>query len=422
MSEPPVYHAFTAYGIELEYMIVDRQSLAVLPLAEALLSGPAAIREAGGIACSHELVQHLLELKNGPPSTDLEPLAGAFHSAVGELNRRLEPLQARLMPTAMHPWMNPRRETRLWTHDDPDIYRAYDRIFDCHRHGWANLQSAHVNLPFADDVEFARLHAALRLLLPILPALAASSPVVEGRPSGYLDFRMACYREHQGAVPASIGRVIPDTTRSISDYQQKVLAPMYRQIAPLDPQSLLREEWLNARGAIPRFSRSAIEVRVIDLQECPRADLALAAVLIALARQLYDGVPCPLEAQQGVATDTLVRQLAGCIHDAEQAVIDNPGYLEVLGSRRRQCTAGELWRELVDGLVQQGRLQPCWREPLRCILDEGPLARRILRALGPDFDRQRLEAVYGQLCDCLAANRMFCLRPRGQAASRRTAH
>jgi len=416
MSAPASYHAFTAYGIELEYMTVDRRSLAVRPLGEDLLCGPEPLRTAGTIASSHELVQHLVELKNSPPTADLEPLAGHFQNAITAINRRLDPLQARLMPTAMHPWMNPRLETQLWTHDDAAIYRAYDRIFDCHRHGWANLQSMHLNLPFADDAEFARLHAAVRLLLPILPALAASSPLADGRPTGFLDFRMACYREHQSIVPASIGRVIPDTVHSVEDYQQRILAPMYRQVAPLDPEGLLQEEWLNAHGAIPRFSRDAIEIRVIDLQECPRADLAIAAALIALAKELYDGVATPLGAQQAVSTDALVRLLDACIRDGEQAVIDDAAYLAVLGSNRPRCTAGALWQELVDGLQRQGLLPPCWREPLRRILDEGPLARRILRALGPCCERQRLASVYRELCDCLAAGRMFSPRTGGQGA------
>ena len=50
------------------------------------------------------------------------------------------------MPTAMHPWMNPRIETRIWQRENAEIYTAYDRIFDCNRHGWANLQSMQLNL------------------------------------------------------------------------------------------------------------------------------------------------------------------------------------------------------------------------------------------------------------------------------------
>ena len=53
----------------------------------------------------------------------------------------------------MHPWMDPRAAS-LWPHEYGEVYAAYDRIFDCRRHGWANLQSVHLNLPFADEREF----------------------------------------------------------------------------------------------------------------------------------------------------------------------------------------------------------------------------------------------------------------------------
>ena len=52
---------------------------------------------------------------------------------------------------------------------------------------------------------------------------------------------------------------------------------MYDDIAPLDPDAVLQHEWLNARGAIARFDRNTIELRVLDVQECPRADLAICA-------------------------------------------------------------------------------------------------------------------------------------------------
>ena len=115
-------------------------------------------------------------------------------------------MAARLMPTGMHPWMNPRAETVLWPDDGSSIYESYDRLFDCRSHGWSNLQSMHINLPFADDEQFARLHAATRLVLPLLPALAASSPVVDGKPTGLMDYRLEAYRTNQARMPSITGR------------------------------------------------------------------------------------------------------------------------------------------------------------------------------------------------------------------------
>ena len=401
MSGAGPLHAFAGYGVELEYMIVDRKTLAVLPIADRLLGNSGEIPR-GYFAWSNEVVLHLIELKNAGPDPALAPLASGFQAEVRALNTALEPLGACLMPSAMHPWMNPATETRLWPHDHAAIYRTYDRIFDCKRHGWANLQSMHLNLPFADDAEFARLHAAVRLVLPILPALAASSPFANGRFSGFLDTRMENYRGHQIIVPATIGAVIPDSIASIADYHARILAPMYEEIAPHDPDGVLRHEWLNARGTIPRFDRNALEIRVIDAQECPQADLAIAAAASAVVQVLYDAGP------QLVETDRLAAILSACIHHAEEAVVDDAGYLNALGFPWRRCQARELWQYLIDTrLAQVPDYATHWQGPLETILHHGPLARRILKAVGEDYRRAHLEDVYRELCACLAAGRLF---------------
>ncbi|HRH81656.1 MAG TPA: glutamate-cysteine ligase family protein [Thiobacillaceae bacterium] len=403
----PALHAFAGWGIELEYMIVDRHSLAVRPIADALLrdANGRPVNEVArdGMGWSNELVLHLLEIKNLRPTADLAALTEDFRAEVRAVNAALAPLGARLMPGGAHPWMDPASETRLWPHENADIYLAYDRIFGCRTHGFANLQSMHLNLPFAGDAEFARLHAAVRLLLPILPALAAASPIVDGGPASWLDARLAAYREHQMRVPASMGRVVPDTASGRGEYETRVLAPMYRDIAPLDPAGTIRHEWLNARGAIPRFERSALEIRLIDAQECPRADLAIAAAVTAAARALYEERYGDLAAQQAMPTDALAAILDTCIRAAEAATIPHPDYLRLLGLDSRPRLAGELWQRLIEASPPGS----AWDAPLQVILERGPLARRILRATGPHPGRPRLAAVYGELCDCLDDGRLF---------------
>jgi carboxylate-amine ligase len=409
MRAASALHAFAAYGIELEYMIVDRETLSVCPIADKLLRAPdgTVVNEVdrSHFGWSNEIVLHLLEVKNIQPDPALEPLVAGFQAEVNLINDLLQPLGARLMPTAMHPWMDPAAETRLWPHGNAPVYQAYDRIFNCRKHGQANLQSMHLNLPFADDNEFSRLHAAVRLVLPILPAIAASSPTADSTPSGYLDTRMEAYRTAVWRVPSVIGQVIPETIHSRAEYASQVLAPMYRDIAPLDPDEVLQHEWLNARCAIPRFERDAIEIRVIDVQECPQADLAIAAATIAIVHWLYDAGGSSLAMQQAIGTDVLARILNACIRDAEAAVIDHAAYLRLLGFPDPTCSAGELWHHLIG--VTSPAMSGTWREPLRVLLEHGPLARRILRAAGPGTPKAQLHAIYGVLCDCLEEGRMF---------------
>ncbi|MGC1953631.1 MAG: glutamate-cysteine ligase family protein [Gammaproteobacteria bacterium] len=414
MSKPGVLSLFGGYGIEMEYMVVDRETLCVLPVADEILRAVAgdyvAVTEQGALAWSNELVLHVIELKTNGPASTLEALPQAFAADVMRIDALLGAMGGRLMPSAMHPWMDPHRETRLWPHEDNVIYRAYDRIFGCQGHGWSNLQSTHINLPFADDQEFARLHAAIRFLLPIVPALAASSPVADARRTGFMDTRLAAYRGNARRIPSITGRVIPENAAGREDYERRILAPMYGDIAPYDPAGVLQHEWLNSRGAIARFDRHAIEIRLLDIQECPLADLAIAAAIVAVLQALVAERWCGLAEQQAHDTEALETLLLEIIRRGDLGSIHDLDYLGKLGFSGTYATAGELWQHLLES-VRPSPLAPValWRAPLALILEQGCLARRILEALkqGQPAFRARLADVYRALCDCLAASRLF---------------
>jgi len=407
---------FAGYGVELEYMIVDRETLAVLPVADRILRTPRGRvtdeLEAGPLSWSNELALHVIELKTNGPAPALAGLAGTFAEHAARIGRLLEPLGGRLMPTAMHPLMDPERETRLWPHGYRAVYEAYDRIFGCGGHGWSNLQCIHLNLPFAGDEEFGRLHAAVRLLLPILPALSASSPVVEGKVTGTLDSRLEVYRMNQQRIPSITGRVIPEPVFTRRAYRERILSPVYRDLAPHDPDGILRHEWVNSRGAIARFDRGTIEIRLPDMQECPAADLAVVALMVSAVRALVDEVHAPLSAQQEWEVGPLERILLATIRDGERARIQDRGYLELFGLRGEEADAGVLWRHLAESLAGHGPpMDPPVRSAADAILAEGPLARRILRALGRSPSPKRIREVYRRLCGCLEEGTVFRPRP-----------
>jgi len=395
--------AFEGYGIEIEYAIVDRDSLDVLSIADRLLETaagePTNTLEHGAIGWSNELSLHVIELKTNGPAATLDGLDALFAAELARIDRILAPLGGRVMPGAMHPWMDPHTEQRLWPHEQNEIYRAYDRIFGCRGHGWANLQSMHINLPFANDDEFVRLHTAIRTALPLLPALAASSPYVDGRASGMMDTRLEFYRRNQARVPEIAGRVIPDFVGSIDEYHECILAPMYRAIAPLDGDGVLGEEWLNSRGAIARFDRDAIEIRVLDAQESPLADLAVARAVIALVRDLYEERHASFARQAALSTDVLADCFEACIRDAERTVVAAADYRRALDLESRPGDAASAWRSLLEG---HGELPPA--------LHGGPLARRLREAGGTNPTRAGLGAVYRELCAALDANAVFAPR------------
>ena len=408
--EAPPRPLFTAYGVELEYMIVDAETLDVRPIAdraiEAESGGVENEIERGAFAWSNELARHVIELKTNGPAPRLAGLAAGFAAEVARLSEVLAPLGARLLPTAMHPWMDPAREFALWPHGDREIYAAFHRIFDCTGHGWANLQSAHLNLPFADDDEFGRLHAAIRALLPLLPALAAASPFAEGRHPGTLDTRLDVYRGNARRVPSVTGAVIPEPIFTRADYEA-LLETLYADLAPLDPEGTLRHEWVNARGCIARFDRMALEIRVLDMQECPAADLAIAAAASRVLEALCDPAPAHQARLRALPTARLAAWLARTSADAERATIEDADYLRALGLASGAQQAGDLWRELVARHVAPDAGSAEHLPALERILEEGCLARRILRRVGDKPERAALAALYRELADCLREGRLL---------------
>jgi len=402
-------HLFEGYGIELEYMIVACDTLNLRPVSDRVLEQVAGKIvnevEVGGLCWSNELVLHVLELKTNGPAAGLAGLADRFQAGVHQVNERLSSLNSRLLGTAMHPWMDPHRETRLWPHENSAIYDAYNRIFSCQGHGWSNLQSMHINLPFADDGEFARLHAAIRLVLPLLPALAASSPIVDGRATGLLDTRLEFYRNNQRKIPEIAGEVIPEPVFSRAEYEARILAATYRAIAPFDPRGVLQDEWLNSRGAIARFERNTIEIRLLDIQECPLADLAIAALVVALVRAFCAERWARLARQQEIPVAPLAELFLRTLREGGAAPVTEAALLDCFGLATERISVAELWQELYRRLAPEVPAE--YRPACEVILRRGALASRILGALPRDFGHQELASVYRELAECLAHGELF---------------
>jgi len=299
--------------------------------------------------------------------------------------------------------MNPLTETQRWPHGNREIYQQYDSIFNCCGHGWANLQSMHVNLPFANDDEFSQLHNAIRLILPLLPALAASTPFLEGKTTDLLDSRLYFYDKNQQRVPSITGDVIPEFIHSEAEYQDKILTPMYREISALDPEGLLQYEWLNSRGAIAKFDSMAIEIRILDSQECVNADIAIAHVIQAILKHWNDHSrmhlerPCDTLRLKAIYDRTIKKGLSVLIDDSE--------VLTQWQLPKRNMTARDAWSMLIERVSLD--LTPVSQQALEHILREGNLSERILRACRKEYNRATLTRVYRQLSDNLLTNQQL---------------
>lgn len=402
---------FEGCGIELEYIIADCKTLDVMPISDEVLRSAAGRYTTdyynGSMAWSNELVSHVIEIKNNDPIPSLKGLPKAFHKQITDINKILRPMGGMLMPSAMHPWMNPRKETSLWARRYHNVYKTYDRIFNCKRHGWANVQSMHINISFKGDDEFGRLHAAVRLLLPMIPALAASSPVVEGKITGLQDTRLLYYTRNQRKVPSIMGKIIPEPVFTKAEYKEKILGKMYRDIAEYDDENILRNEWLNSRGVIPRYERNAMEIRIADTQECPHADIAIAEIVISVLKLLVTEKWSCYEDQKAWGVNALLPVFKSTIRDSGSAVIENARYLKMFGFPGSKVKANELWKHLIMESKKKASISAESLEILSIITEEGTLSKRILKSLGRKPSHNQLKTVYEKLCECLAENRLF---------------
>lgn len=439
---------FEAYGIEIELMIVDAKTLDVTPAADRLLAAAAgelvSDYEDGDITWSNELVSHVIEFKTTEPARDLESLASSFLRSQRHARHILARHGCRLMPTGMHPWMNPQTETVLWPHENSEIYSLYDSIFDCRGHGWSNLQSMHINLPFASEDEFNRLHSAIRLILPILPALGASTPFCDGRSTGLKDTRLAHYETNQRRLPIIAGDVIPVAVRGFDDYREKISNPIQDAIRPHDPSGLLQGDWLNSRGAIARTDRGTIEIRLLDTQECAQADLTLVQFVVAALQSLVFDDDLLASADR-LDTQSLFSIWKSCVKDAEHTPISDSPYLELLTRSLRykstyrpsyrssnerasmtktaqsrhgddsngrknenSVSAIEIWRHLYETRIRPTPAsQTQQRRTFEDLLSRPSLATRIQTAAGNRPTRTHLRQIYEKLCDCLDKNEIF---------------
>ena len=432
------YKLWERFGVEMEFMIVDRETLQVLPRADLPLGkdkdgNQLSEVEYDDIGLSNELVSHVLEFKCAHPKSTFDGLGKRFFHEIRRANKKLEKIGAMLLPTAAHPFMDP-TEMQLWPYEDAEIYQTFDRIFDCKGHGWANLQSTHLNLSFDGDSEFAELHAAIRLLLPLLPAIAASSPYLDGKYTGMKDARIDVYRHNQDKIPEITGQVIPEQAYSYDEYNKQIFDKVKKAIAPHDPEHLLNHYFLNSRGAIARFDRGAIEIRLVDIQECPNADIAIVEMEIATLKAIANGkfltaaqskIPTTMKEYrkflQNFDTTKLAEILARTAKDAEDALIDRPEFLAVFGMDFADGTngadgrggaddansvkAGDIWKHIYS--VVKNDLTEVSQSVMEKMLARGTLATALYKALGDTPAHESFVTEYKKLADCLAHNRLY---------------
>ena len=312
------------------------------------------------------------------------------------LSRIVQKHGAKLLGTGMHPLLK-LQETGIWPHYHKKIYQQYGRIFNLNQHGWLNIQSFHLNLPYQKEADAVQIHNHLANLCAYLPAISSSSPIFEGKEGKDIDNRLEFYMVNQKEVPSVTGGVIPEYVSSLSQYKQDVIERYTRDLAAKGAdKTLLHREWVNSRGVIFRFDRKALEVRVMDEQECVKSDVALACFVRAALRGLIAS-NAPL-----MPRDLLLKDFNAVVKEGLNAEVSNPN-----GKTARQVCQHYLKMALKH--ADEDEKKYLWLVKKR--IEEGSLSERIRanvarRAEKTDF-HQAIVDVYSRLIKCLSNNEIY---------------
>jgi gamma-glutamyl:cysteine ligase YbdK (ATP-grasp superfamily) len=241
------------------------------------------------------------------------------------------------------------------------------------------------------------MHNLLAGLCAYLPAISASSPVCEGAISPNVDNRLHFYKLNQREVPSITGAIIPEPVFSFAQYRKDVIDRYSQDLAKAGAgETILFKEWVNSRGVIFRFDRSALEVRVMDEQDCIKSDVALSCFIRAALRGLMAEKVEPLQHQ------LLVKDFNSIMAEGLNAKVLHPQgetarqvcqYLFNLASENaEEAEKKYLW--LVKKRIESGNLSELIRE-------------RILKRAQKTDLKEAILSVYSTLIKCLATNQPY---------------
>lgn len=252
-------------GVEEEFSILHPQTLDMLPRFEQLR---AAAEQSDPVLHEHitgELICSEIEIISGA-GADLHDALDRQRDRRRRLFALAEAQGVALGATGTHPWADYREQQII----DTDHYR---RVEDGLKYvAWRNNTfSLHVHLGVRDIDRAVRACDRLRPVLPLLLAISANSPYLDGRDSGLHSARTQSFTK-------SFPRCgVPDAFGSWQAYHEYIEF-LHRTGSIVE----FTQVWWSVR---PHFSFGTVEVRICDAQATAQESDALAALMVACIAQ-----------------------------------------------------------------------------------------------------------------------------------------
>ncbi|MDQ6835843.1 MAG: YbdK family carboxylate-amine ligase [Actinomycetota bacterium] len=263
-------------GLEEEFALLDPESLELTARFEELRVAAGADRRLAG-AIAGELISSEIEIRSGR-GADLAAARDAQH----DLRRRMFALAAArnvvLGSTGTHPWSDYREQKIIQTEHYRRVEAGLKYV------AWRNNTfSLHVHVGVRGADRAVLVCDRLRPVLPMLLAIAADSPFLDGRDSGLHSVRTQIFTKSfpRCGVPDAFG-----TWAAFADYIDLLVRT--RSIVEYT------QVWWSIR---PHLSFGTVEVRICDAQFTAAESDGLAALIVACVaqatRDVDERVPSP---------------------------------------------------------------------------------------------------------------------------------
>lgn len=399
------------FELELAYALVGKTSLDWLPQVDELITSYCGERlrsvPHGMATWTNVGPRHGLRLGCQGGLEDLASAQQLFSAELDSLGELADQLEARLLPSGMHPWMGAER-AESWPHGPATQDEMMQRLFGAARHGFCNQQALRLSLPFASDVEFERLFGALRFVMPLLPALSASSPFAEGKRGPAMSCRIGARRDYFASELDFFDSLIPKASSCREEYRSEVVQPLQSALQKRKADGTLHPLQVCAHGIVADFDAGLVHIHMLDMQECLQSDIAVCAAVSAITAWVQSEESASLRQLSEWPRARLSELLELTLVSGGQAVLRDGEFLRAFGfPEGHTCRTRDLWQHLLEEKIAKSSLTQEVMPALSTIVFEGSLAKRMLRKLPDGWTDEDLYNLYRQIADCLANDELL---------------
>ena len=393
-ADKDYYSLLSERKIELDYIIAEKDTMKAVPLAAELLEKASGVKQCKIFKPSDEdrkiswaltEYNYIVRFSADICRVNISEAEKLLHSQILEANRILEEYNAVLFSSAVYPV--PCSDN--FSANDSENKNVLPAEIDMNYHYMKFF------LPFKNEDQFFRLHTAVRLILPILPALTSASPVIDSKGELILDSGLEILKHKLDRKEWACRSIIPEPLKNRKEYEGSVTECL-KCCKDNKGNSRIDE----CRAVTANFDEGTLSVRIFDMQESPHVNFAVVRFVTYVLEMLVNS-PNGAEKQASISNENLSEIFDSITMEGLKGIAYNGEYLRLLGIEgQEKMSAWGIWMLLAKQVKEFAGLKI---PPVENILKTGSLSERITR-----ISRNRsVRETCLELADCLEENIMM---------------